>query len=299
MYILNKTLYNQQIQEIHTTNEELQKIQETISTGKQINRPSDNPEGTRQVLNYRTILSSINQYSNNIDFALNWCQATTNTLEATENLLSQCRDIAYDQANGGTTNQTTEMLATEIEEIYQELLNLANTKLDGRYLFGPEQLYTPPFDPATVLEDPPADSPPEFLMRINIGDEKEIQINTSQEVFTGGAEGKNIFQVVDALKSGLENNDLEAIQSAVEEIDQALEQTTKHLEIVGAKMYRLDQNQKILTQLKNTTEKNLSEKEDADLTAKLMDYLTKSNNYSISLSALSKILHTNLLDIIG
>ena len=98
MYVLNKTIYNQQIQGINAANEELQKIQEAISTGKQINRPSDNPEGTRQVLNYRTILSSINQYSDNIDFAHNWCQATANTLEATEDLLIQCQDIAYPQA---------------------------------------------------------------------------------------------------------------------------------------------------------------------------------------------------------
>ena len=299
MHILNNTLYNQHIQGINTTNEELYKIQEAISTGKQINRPSDNPEGTRQALNYRTILSTINHYSEHIDFATNWCQATTNTLEATEDLLIRSREIAYAQADGGTTNQTPEMAATEIEEIYPGLLHLANTELDGRYLFGPAQLYTPPFDPATVLEDPPPDSPPEFLMQINIGDEKKIQINTSQEVFTGGAEGKNIFQVLDALKSGLENNDPDAIRTAIDEIDQVREQITNHLEIVGTKMYRLDQNQKILTKLKNTTEISLSQKEDVDLMEKLMEYVTKTNNYSISLSALSRILHTNLLDLIG
>lgn len=299
MHILNKTLYNQQIQGINTTNEELRKIQEAISTGKQINRPSDNPEGTRQALNYRTILSTVNQYSENIDFAFNWCQATTNILEESEDLLIQCREVAYSQANGSVTLQTSEMLATEIEEIYQYLLNLANTELDGRYLFGPAQIDTPPFDPATVLEDPPPETPPEFLMRINIGDEKKIQINTSQEVFTGGAEGKNIFQVLVNLKTGLEENDLEVIRTAIVEINQALEQTTNHLEIVGAKMYRLDQNQKILTKLKNTTEISLSQKEDVDLMAKLMEYITKNNNYSISLSTLSTILHTNILNLIG
>jgi len=299
MHILNNTLYNQQIQGINTTNEELHKIQEALSTGKQINRPSDNPEGTRQILNYRTILSTVNQYSENINFALDWCQATSNTLETTEDLLIRCRKIASNQADGSTSNQTPEMSATEIEGIYQDLLTLANTELDGRYLFGPAQLYTPPFDPATVLADPPPDSPPEFLMRINIGDEKKIQINTSQEVFTGGAEGKNIFQVIDALKSGLENNDSEAIRTAIVEIDQVREQITNHVEIVGTKMYSLDKNQKILTNLKNTTEINLSQKEDVDLVAKLMDYTTKNNNYSISLSTLSEILHTNLLDLIG
>lgn len=299
MSILNITQYNQQLHGINKTNEELYKIQESISTGKQINRPSDNPEGTRQVLNYRTILANVNQYSENIDFALDWCQTTNNVLEASEEALTRCQEIAYSQANGSSTQQTREMSVTQIEGIYQDLLNLANTEFDGRYLFAPAQLDTPPFDAATVLEDPPPDSPPEFFMGIKIGDEKKIQINTSQEVFIGNEEGGNIFQVLDNLKTGLENNDLEAIQNAAEEIDQALEQTTKHLQIVGTKMYRLDRNQEVLTKLKNTTETNLSQKEDVDLVAKLMDYLTKSNNYSISLSTLSKILHTNLLNLIG
>ena len=90
MHILNKTLYNQKLQEINKTKEELYKIQEAISTAKQINRPSDNPEGTRQVLNYRTILSSVNQYSENINFARDWCWATNEVLEATKDSLIRC-----------------------------------------------------------------------------------------------------------------------------------------------------------------------------------------------------------------
>ena len=299
MHILNKTLYNQKLQGINKTKEELYKIQEAISTGKQINRPSDNPEGTRQVLNYRTILATVNQYSENIDFARDWCWATNDALEAAKDFLIRCREIAHTQADSSASQEGRQVLATEVDGIYQDLLDLANTEFDERYLFAPAQLDTPPFDSATVLEDPPVDSPPEFFMQIKIGDEKETQINTSQDAFIGGEEGINIFQVVNALKTGLENNDPDVIRTAIGEIDQALEQITKQLGVVGTKIRRLDRNQEILTKVKNTTETSLSQREDADLVEKLMDYVTKSNNYSISLSTLSNMLNTNLLDLIG
>ena len=299
MYILNKTYYNHALQKIKQANEELYQVQEAISTGKQINRPSDHPGGTQQVLNYRSILATIQQYSENIEFAHDWCQTTDHVLESAYNLLLRCREIGYSQASGTNSEEIRAVAAQEVSGIYEDLLALANTEYDGRYLFAPERIDLPPFDPATVLDEMPPDSPPEFLMRVKIGDEKEIQINTSKDAFTGGGEGKNIFRVVNQLKTSLENNDQEAILAVIEELDQTLKQISRHQAMAGCKMRDLDRYQELLTKLKYTTETSLSQKEDADITEKLMELIQKENNYSISLSTLSKILHINLLDLIG
>ncbi|MEW6381377.1 MAG: flagellar hook-associated protein FlgL [bacterium] len=299
MYILNKTLYDRTQERIRQANEELYRIQETIASGKQINHPSDNPEVAQQVLNYRTILSNINQYSENIDFGQRWSQATNDTLDTANKLLLRCREVAHTQADGTATDETRAVSATEIEGIYQDMVDLANTRHEGRYLFAPERLDTKPFDPDTAIDEPLPDNPPEFLMRIRIGDDQEIQVNTSKDVFTGGEEGKNLFKVVNQLKTGLENNDPEAIRAAWAEIDQAIEQVTRQQGRLGVNIQRLDRNQEALNDLKSLTESSLSQREDADLIGKAIDFVEKSNNQSINLATLSKILNTNLLDILG
>ncbi|MCL6583391.1 MAG: hypothetical protein K6U11_07090 [bacterium] len=301
MYILNRTLYNHAQERIQKANQELYRIQETLSCGKQIVRPSYNPEGAEQVLHYRSVLSNIQQYSDNIDFGYRWCQATNDTLKTASDLLLRCRQVAQSQADSTATQQTRAVSAKEIEEIYHDLVDLANIKHEGRYLFAPEQLLTPPFNPQTAAEDEPAETerPPEFLMRIKIGDEKQIQVNTSKEVFTGGQKGKNIFRVVSELKTSLENNDPEAIRAAFAEIDQAMEQIKQQQGEIGVRMQRLERTQEAFTELKGLTESALSQREDADLIEKAVDFVTKSNHQSINLATLAKILNTNLLDLLG
>ena len=302
MYILNRTTYDRAQELIQKSNEDLYRIQEVISTGKQINRPSDDPEGSRVVLNYRTILSNIEQYSENIDFGQGWCQTTNETLDIVSKSLLRCRELAQTQMNSTSSEESRATSAKEVEGMYEDLLNLANTKYEGRYLFAPERMETPPFDPDTVLDDPPenpSENPSEFSMQIKIGDERKVQINTTKDVFTGGEDGKNLFKVMDQLKTSLEGNDPDAINASFAEVDQALKQVTLQQGGIGVNVQSLDRNQEALDKLKNLTETSLSQREDADLVEKALEFVTKSDNHSINLATLSKILNTNLLDLIG
>ncbi len=300
MNINTKTFYNYALQKIKKTNEEIYRIQEAITTGKKINRPSDNPQGTKQVLKFRTLLSTIDQYSENINFATDWSQITNDVLETTNDLLQRCKEIAVSHVNGSSTEETRATFITEVQGIFQDLIQIANTKYDDRYLFSPESMDTPPFDEATLLEEPLDNTGPEFAMEIQIGEEKKIQMNMSKRVFSGGEEGENLFEVVDQLwRALLKADDTESITAALENIDLALEQTTQHLSIVGNRMRDLERNQKQLNKLKYNIETSLSQKEDIDIAEKIIEFSLKTDQYTISLSTLSKILNINLLEIIG
>ena len=300
MNINTKTFYNYALQKIKKTNEEIYRIQEAITTGKKINRPSDNPQGTKQVLKFRTLLSTIDQYSENINFATDWSQITNDVLETTNDLLQRCKEIAVSHVNGSSTEETRATFITEVQGIFQDLIQIANTKYDDRYLFSPESMDTPPFDEATLFEEPLDNTGPEFAMEIQIGEEKKIQMNMSKRVFSGGEEGENLFEVVDQLwRALLKADDTESITAALENIDLALEQTTQHLSIVGNRMRDLERNQKQLNKLKYNIETSLSQKEDIDIAEKIIEFSLKTDQYTISLSTLSKILNINLLEIIG
>lgn len=297
MFVSNKTLYQNSIQKFRKMNEEMYRLQEAISTGKNVNRPSDNPQDTEKILKQRSIIAGLDQYAKNIAFAHDWCQATNGVLETTNTMLLRCRELAQTQADGNASQEIRNIAAKEVEGLYQDLLALANTEHEGRYLFAPESMDSPPFAEETAQTLSSIEN--EFFMRLNIAEEREIELNTTKEVFTGGEEGQNLFATIDKLKTSLQNDDPETIREAMSEIDQLIEQVTQQSGQVGTKIKRLDRNEEILAKLRTTTETSLSQKEDADLTEKLMDYLTQNNNYSISLSTLSKVLNTNLLDLIG
>ncbi|MFM9797391.1 flagellin, partial [Streptomyces turgidiscabies] len=79
---------------------------EQLSTQKQINRPSDNPIGINDILDYRTSLTSIAQYKTNIkDADISLTLAGTN-LSGLRKIAEQVRAIAVEESGAGASPET-------------------------------------------------------------------------------------------------------------------------------------------------------------------------------------------------
>ena len=66
MRVTNNMMANNMMSQIHRLNEELLMVQEKISSQKKLNRPSDDPLGMSKVLDFRSEISVIDQYQDNI-----------------------------------------------------------------------------------------------------------------------------------------------------------------------------------------------------------------------------------------
>ena len=67
------------------------KMQTQMSSGRRINKPSDDPLGILHDLGYRSELSKIAQYQKNIAAALNWQQTYDSVLAELKNLMSNAK----------------------------------------------------------------------------------------------------------------------------------------------------------------------------------------------------------------
>jgi flagellar hook-associated protein 3 FlgL len=77
MRVTNSMMSNTMTRYLMRQSNDLYRVQEQISTQKKINRPSDDPTGIRQVLDYRAKIATVEQYLDNIGRA-------TTRLESTE-----------------------------------------------------------------------------------------------------------------------------------------------------------------------------------------------------------------------
>ena len=127
--------------------------QTQIATGKKINSLSDAPGDIGKVLDYRTTLSKIEQYQENITDA-------KTRVEYTETVLGQINDLVNDAqtiaSNPDTENR--EALALEVANIRDQIAGLVNTKYAGNYLFHGDLTDTAPFDETTGAYDASAGS---------------------------------------------------------------------------------------------------------------------------------------------
>jgi flagellar hook-associated protein 3 FlgL len=194
-----------------TQNEALYERQTVIASQKRINRPSDDPIGMGKVLDYRQTLSSIEQYETNILSGQKRLEITEITLDLVDELLQGVRAIAMTEA-GGTT-ESRQLTAEEAKNMFDQVLDLANSKLSGNYMFSGYQTQTAPFS----RDDTLATTFDQFTVTYNgdvgdaqfiVGQNTEITIDTDgRPLFQNAAGGGiNIFDAMRDLIVALERS---------------------------------------------------------------------------------------------
>lgn len=123
----------------------LLKIQEQVATGKAINRPSDDPIGYTQILNFETTLAMTAQYLRNISQADTYLLTSESALQSVQDQLARAHELAVQMANATYTAADRANAASEVRQIYDQLISVANTSIGGRYIFAGDQISTRPF----------------------------------------------------------------------------------------------------------------------------------------------------------
>ncbi|MFH1687360.1 MAG: flagellar hook-associated protein FlgL [bacterium] len=110
-------------------------MQTQASNGRRINKPSDDPLGTLLDLDYRAELKSIEQLRRNISVASEWQQNYDTVMADAKDMLSTARELAVSMSNSTYDETARAAAAVEIRSIYDHLINLANSEINGKTVF--------------------------------------------------------------------------------------------------------------------------------------------------------------------
>jgi flagellar hook-associated protein 3 FlgL len=146
MRITQRTIYQNINQNISTITEQLKNINEQIASGKRINKPSDDPPGITHALNLKEVLSQVTQYGKNIQHGQSWLQMTESSLQRVEELIIRAKEIANQMSTGTYSASQRADAAKEIQNILEQLVQIGNTKINGRYIFSGNKDHTPAYE---------------------------------------------------------------------------------------------------------------------------------------------------------
>jgi flagellar hook-associated protein 3 FlgL len=151
MRISTSQIYLQGIEAFGQQQVKLAKLQQQISTGTRLTKPSDDPSASSRVLELDQAISLKKQYQSNISTADNRLSLEETTLTAVEKSTFRLRELSI-QANNGALDLTgRQAIGVEVEQLSQELISLGNTQdANGEYLFAGFQNGTAPFTAATI-----------------------------------------------------------------------------------------------------------------------------------------------------
>lgn len=137
--------YNMIIQGMAANQRESAKLTEQLATQKIINRPSDNPTGTSDVLDYRTIQSSMEHYQTNIGDANVWLSLSNTNLTGLIDIVNQAKSIAESESGSLASYETRSTSASVLGTYLEEVLSLVNAQNGDNYLFGGSATNVQPF----------------------------------------------------------------------------------------------------------------------------------------------------------
>lgn len=153
MRVSLRNQYSNFLYNLQQTQSRLMDLNMQASSQKRINKPSDDPVGTGRVLNYRTSLESINQYRSNIDTAKGWLNLADESMMQVSTLLTKLKGLAEQGATGTMTASDREATSYEVRQLFSQLVNLANTRYEGKSIFGGQKFEESAFEEALMVYD--------------------------------------------------------------------------------------------------------------------------------------------------
>lgn len=143
MRVTQSMLSNNMLRNLNTSYGKMSKLQDQITSGKKISRPSDDPVVALKGMNYRTELDKIGQYQRNIGEAHNWLDTSDSSLGQVGDALIRVKELIVQAANDTNTPDDREKIKAEIDQIQEQIRDLANTQSGGKYIFSGTNTQSP------------------------------------------------------------------------------------------------------------------------------------------------------------
>ena len=275
----------------------LSEAQRTLSTGKRINSPSDDPVGVAIGLNIRRDQSAVAAWSRNVEDSQTWLNTTDTALGQALDVVQRARELAVQGGNGTLSANARALIAEEVKTLKSQFVEIGNSSLGGRFIFGGTATDTPPFDATTGTANTPVNT---GLISREVSQGSVMSVNVTADRLQGpGGATPDVFTVLDDLATALQTGDMTAISASLGRLD-AHQGNISALRGEGAaKINRLELTASRFEAQKIASGDQLSKIEDADMAQAITDLSMRETVYNAALATGARVIQKSLVDFLS
>jgi flagellar hook-associated protein 3 FlgL len=271
------------------------RLQTQVSTGQRIFQPEDDPAGMGRVLALKTEQSQITQFASNTSYALDVSQASFSGLNEIKKISDRAGELSTLGA-GDLSPDALKTNATEVNQLIEQGVQLANSQLRNNYLFAGTAVDTPPF---VATRD--ASGNISSVSYAGNTTQASVQISSTASIAPGSSGAANqeladflnhLVQLRDALNTGVSTN-VSAVQPALVTDENNL---VSGLSEYGAVQLRIEISQSQQQDRLSDIDKLVSSETDVDLPTTITKLNQASVAYQAALQSTTKIMGMSLLD---
>ncbi|MEL7207169.1 MAG: flagellar hook-associated protein FlgL, partial [Actinomycetota bacterium] len=270
-------------------------IGDRVASGKEIQRPSDDPSASARLMRHTDRLRRIEQYQRNSNSARLWADAGDRTLQSVAYSLGRAKTLAVQAGNDTLGTEERQALAADIRAIADEMVSLSNTMVTGRAIFAGTANTANAYDAAGVyLGDGAA-----VTRSIDNGERVEVGLPGPQ-IFgvsnPGDPLNGSIFEALHQVADSVEAGNNADVRDGIEAVDAATNRVATAQGRLGAVARQLEvvADRQTSEELAVTT--SMSTLQDTDVAEAIIRLRSAEASYQATLSATARGMGTSLLD---
>jgi len=270
-----------------------QKAELEIASGRSVNQPSDNPTAAALLVenNDQAVFNS--GYLQSLSSVQGQLSTGDSTLSSVVTALQRAISLGVEGANGTLSDSDRAAIADELQGIQSQLVSLANTAYQGRYIFAGTKTNTAPYVVDNTVPSGVRYVGNSGVNQVSIGNGYKLTVNKpGSQLFS--APGNDVFLAINNLIQALQTNT--GIDTAVSSVSAAYSYLSGQRVFYGNAM---NQAQSETTYL-NTAKLQISQQENtlggADLATAATNLTQLETDSQATLAAISKYSQMSLFD---
>ncbi len=304
--ITSNMVSNQTLSNLNKNRNTMSDLSMQSSTGRKINKASDDPVGTTYALRYRAELAATDQYKSNTDAAQSWLDYSDTVMGQSNDIMKRVKELVIQAGTGTTDNSGLEAIKDELSQLKGQLADIGNSQLTGRYIFNGEKFDERPYD--TSSSGPNLGDVVTDTGKVTYGVSEQISIGVStsgNEFFGGKTDNDNAFKIFDRLTAAIDgvvssnSRDYSAISGELPNIESRMSTMGAARAEVGARTNRVELiNSRLGDREMNVTDLQ-SKVEDADISEVMIKATTAQTIYQAALQTSAATMKLSLVNFLS
>ena len=267
----------------------LAKTQEQLSTGKQITKPSDEPDKASTVTRLESEMARQKSYQDTLTTMNTRLNSQESALRNVSDVLIRIKELTVQAANDTVSSADRKAIGLEIIGLRDQLLSQANAQdTNGNFLFAGSRSTQAPY--ALDANGHITYQGDQSRMKVQVGDNRRMNANTpGSDVFLrvirddgkGNQVGVNFFEALKDLSDAIINGLPKDMDRGLGEIDILQQGISNATAQIGSDMSVVDMQNSVLDETTLRLKSTLSDVQDLDYT----EAITRMNKDQLALEA--------------
>ncbi len=283
---------NNQVNYLNYATQRMSEVQQQLATNRRIDRASDDPTGAALAMQHRKNIAFETQMRRNLENGTAFLNVTESSLAGVTDLLQRARELTVQASNDTLGPNEKIQIGSEVNQIVEQLAQVANANFGGVYIFSGHQTQTAAYN---VAGQPPAAitwQGDNGLRERRISPQDVVPVNMiGGQVF--GTMFDELIQLRDNLNAGANG---ETINNSIADIDQALDRVLNARAEVGARLNRFEATKFRSEETDTNLQQLRAEIEDVDIADAILKFTAAQNAMEAAMGAIGRTSNMTLLN---